>query len=71
MRSIRPYMKHVFVLTIRNAIHVKTKRVSGTLEDAQTGQEFSFGSVKELLTLVEQIVTMATSGGGPEAEKQT
>jgi hypothetical protein len=54
-------MKHLFVLTLRGTLHLETNMASGTLEDVQTGEEFSFGSAMDLLSLLEQIVRMATS----------
>lgn len=54
-------MKQLFVLTIRDSIHLTKNLASGTLEDVQTGQESSFQSAMELLTLLERIVAIARS----------
>lgn len=69
MPPIRPYVKQVFVLTIRDAIHFRGNLASGTLEDVQTGQESGSRSGIDLLSLPEATTGPKTTAGDPNFVK--
>lgn len=59
-------MKHLFVLAIRDVVSLESNKAKGQLENVETGEEISFNSALELMTLLERITAQPEVPAGLE-----